>query len=206
MAQQTEPGHIRHGVHAIDAGQLGSNGIQLLHRLHRDVQVRRLHHAFFLGCGQHAHPKGLGEVQPVTGNCRGIGFEVCEWNAPCNSQSKDGLRAVDAVSAGQRNARLRTDGTSAIHHGTGRAFRNLAQRPPEDGNGHEWGAAHGVDVTDGIRGGDAPKRPRVVDNGHEEIRGGNDAGAVAQIHHRRVVLGVVADDQVFEHLRSVHAG
>jgi hypothetical protein len=57
-------------------------------------------------------------------------------------------------------------------------------------------AAHGVDVADGVGGGNAPEVVGVIDDGHEEVGGGDHAALVVQRIDRRVVTRGVAHPQL----------
>ena len=69
--------------------------------------------------------------------------------------------------------------------------RQRQDRPP----------AHGVDVADRVGGGDAAEVERVVDDGHEEVGGGDQRLLVVELVDRGVVGGLDADQQL---LRDRH--
>ena len=66
-------------------------------------------------------------------------------------------------------------------------------RPPDEVDRDDRGAAHGVDVRQRIRGGDAPEVVRVVDDRGEEIRGRQDG--LAADTDRCGVITVVEPDE-----------
>src|SRR5690606_23814283 len=110
-------------------------------------------------------------------------------------QSEDGLGSVDGVTAGQGNAGGVADRPAAAHDLPGHFRRQHVDRPAEDGDGHQRIAAHGVDVTDGIGGGNAAEVEGVVDNRHEEVGSGYHAPFFIQGINRRIVAGGVAYPQ-----------
>jgi hypothetical protein len=110
-------------------------------------------------------------------------------------QAVDRLHRIDRVAAGDRDARL------AAHRGA--AFQDLAdglQRQHVDRHAHQrqrhdGRAAHGVDVADGVGGGDAAEVERVVDDGHEEVGGGDQRLLVVEPVDGGVVGGLDAHQQ-----------
>ena len=85
--------------------------------------------------------------------------------------------------------------TAAVDHLLGHFGGQGIDGPAEDGDGDDGLAAHGVDIADGVGGGDAAKGEGVIDDGHEEVGGGDNALTVADIDHGRVILAAVANDQ-----------
>jgi hypothetical protein len=69
--------------------------------------------------------------------------------------------------------------------------RHAHQRQRHDGR-----AAHGIDVADGVGGGDAAEVERVVDDGHEEVGGGDQRLLVVELVDRGVVGGLDAHQQL----------
>ncbi|MND53355.1 hypothetical protein D3C80_443900 [compost metagenome] len=84
---------------------------------------------------------------------------------------------------------------TTVDHLLGHFRRQRIDGPAEDGDGDDGLATHGVDIADGVGGGDAAKGEGVIDDGHEEVGGGDDALTVADVHHGGVILAAVADDQ-----------
>ena len=65
-----------------------------------------------------------------------------------------------------------------------------------DGDGHHGRSAHGVDVAECIGCSDASKGEWVVNDGHEEVGGADNAGSVTEIHDRGIVAAFVADPEL----------
>jgi GNAT superfamily N-acetyltransferase len=113
-----------------------------------------------------------------------------------DGQAEDRLGGVDGVAAGQRDAGFGAHGAAAANHFAGHFRRQHVDRPAEDGDGHQRVAAHGVDVADGVGGGDAAEVEGIVDDGHEEVGGRDHAAFVVQGVHGGVVARGVADPQL----------
>ena len=106
-----------------------------------------------------------------------------------------GSGGIDTVATGERDARLVTHLTTAVDHLLGHFRCEYVDGPAEDGDGDDGFAAHGVDVADGVGGGDATEGEGIVDDGHEEVGGGDDALTVADVDHGGVIFAAVADHQ-----------
>src|SRR5690606_5953727 len=145
--------------------------------------------------GEYADAERLGEIEPATGARAVVLLEVFARDLPGNGEAEDRLRRIDAVAARKGDAGIRAGHAPALHHLPGHFRRQYFHRPAENGDGHDGPAAHGVDVADGIGGGDAAEVERIVRNGHEEVGGAEDDLAVADVVGGGVVLAAVADQQ-----------
>ena len=202
VPHQPKTRHVRHRMDARHGRKLGANGVQGLHAAHGGIKVILVHFAPLLGCGDHPHPQRLGQEQHVAWMGCGILLQMFHRHAPSHGQPKNRFRTIDAVPPSQGDASLFANASAALQDLTRDLLIQLVDGPSEDGDGHKRRAPHGVDVADRVRRGDASKRVWVVDNGHEKVRRAHNRRAVAQIHHRRIVLGVVPDQQ----LRIMGAG
>ena len=103
----------------------------------------------------------------------------------------------DAGSAANRGATLQdaADGRSRQH-----IDRHAHQRQRQDRP-----AAHGVHVRDGVGGSNAAKVERVVDDGHEEIGGGDQRLLVIKSVDRRIVRGLDTHQQFRGNGHGAHA-
>jgi len=63
----------------------------------------------------------------------------------------------------------------------------------------KWARAHGVDVGERIRGGNAAKVIRIIDDGREKVRRGHQRLLGVQPVHGRVVAGFGAHEQLGRH-------
>ncbi len=99
------------------------------------------------------------------------------------------------MATGQRDPRLLAGETAAVDHLLRHLRRQLGDRPAENGDRHDRFAAHGVHVADGVGSRNAAEIEWIVDDRHEEVGGADDADAVANVVHRRIVAGFIADQQ-----------
>ena len=74
--------------------------------------------------------------------------------------------------------------------------RQLVERHADHRQREDRPAAHGIDVGNRVGRGDAAEIERIVDDGREEIGGGDDGLLVVELVHRRVVAGFDADQQI----------
>ena len=106
------------------------------------------------------------------------------------------------MTAGDGDAGLGADVSGALEHLAQALEAQLLDRPGDEAQRAYRLCAHGVDVAQGIGGGDAAIVERVVDDGREDIDGLDQRQIVAQAEHRRVVGASVADQQAwFGHIR-----
>ncbi|CCK02251.1 GCN5-related N-acetyltransferase [Cronobacter sakazakii 701] len=196
VPQQPEAGDIRHRPHAVDLCEISARFIHGAHHFCRKILMFRAQQRFFLSGGQHADTQRLGEKEFATRLGGAVFLHALGWHHAGDGETENRLRRVDGVAARQRDARLLTRKAPAFHDLARDFRRERVNRPAEDRNRHDRFAAHRVDVADGVGRSDTAKIERVVHDGHEEIRGADNARAVAEIVHRRVVARFVADKQV----------
>ncbi len=98
--------------------------------------------------------------------------------------------------AGDRDARLRADGGTALQNRAHRFHWQLVQRHSQNGQRHDGLATHGINVRQGVGCGDATEIARVIHNRHEEVGGGDDAVMVVDLPDGRVVTGFRADKKL----------
>ena len=102
------------------------------------------------------------------------------------------------MTACDRNAGAGADLRAALENGADGLDRQLADRHAQDRQGHDRRSAHGIDVGNGVGRGDAPEIVGIVDHGHEEIGGGDDAGPLVDLVDGSVVAGLGADQEPME--------
>ena len=145
--------------------------------------------------GQDADAQRLGQKQQIAVAGGIVALEIGQLHQAVDGEAKDGLGRVDTVAAGQGDAGLPTGLSASVDHGLRDFSAELVDGPAEDGDGHQRRAAHGVDIADGIGGGDPAKREGIIDDGHEKIGGRDQAAAIAQIDHRGIILALMADQK-----------
>ena len=121
-------------------------------------------------------------------------------------QAINRLDRVDGVAAGNRDARRLTHAVAACQYPANGGGAQHIDRHAHQSQRQDGFAAHGVDIRDGVGGGDAAKVERVVDDGHEEIGGGNQRLLVIQLVNRRVIGGVNAHHELWRHGKAGHGG
>ncbi|MNN28846.1 hypothetical protein D3C81_1424290 [compost metagenome] len=113
-----------------------------------------------------------------------------------DGQAKDRFWRVDGVPTCQRDTRRVTHRTTAAYHFPGNFRRQHVHRPAQNRNRHQWVTAHGVDVADGIGGGNSAEIEGIVDDRHEKIRGRDHAAFLIDRIHRRVIARGIADPKL----------
>lgn len=169
---------IGHGVHIRQGGKVAAGSVEADHTI--SCQGGMLTEQFFvlLGGGEHAYPQGFGQEKKVSRAGPAIGLEAGNRNSASDGQAEYGLRAVDTVAACEGNASLGAGITPSLYHFAGDLCRQGVDWPAKDGNGHQGGAAHGVDVADCVDSSNAAKIEGVIDNGHEKICSADDGTAI----------------------------
>ncbi|CCK14061.1 GCN5-related N-acetyltransferase [Cronobacter universalis NCTC 9529] len=196
VAQQPEASHVSHRPHAVDLCEISARFIHGAHDFCRQPLMLRAQQRFFLSGSQHADTQRFGEKEFAARLGGTVFLHAFGRHDAGDRQAENRLRRVDGMAARERNARLLTRKAAAFHHLARDFRRERVNRPAEDRNRHDRFAAHRVDVADGVGRSDSAKIERVVHDRHEEVRGADNARAVAEIVHRRVVARFVADKQV----------
>jgi len=111
-------------------------------------------------------------------------------------QAMDRFQRVDGVPARRRNARRGAHRLAAGDDALDHLDRQLVQQRAHQRQRKDGLAAHGVHIRDGVGRGNAAEVERIIDDGREEIGGGDDGLLVVQAIHRRVVAGFGTHQQV----------
>ena len=74
--------------------------------------------------------------------------------------------------------------------------------PSQQVDGHEWLAAHGINIAQGIGGRDGAKVVGIINNRREEIGSGNDRALLIDLVNSRIIWLRQAD----QNLRKVRLG
>jgi hypothetical protein len=167
--------------------------VHIQSRASPDVLLAQL--GLLLGGSENADAQRFGQVQLAADRGSVVALHVSLVHHTGHGQAEDRLRCIDRVSTGQRYARGIAHRTAATNHLAGDLRCKHVDRPAENGDGHQRLAAHGVDVADGVGGGDAAEVEGVIDDGHEEIGRGNHAALCIERIDRSVVARGIADPQ-----------
>lgn len=109
-------------------------------------------------------------------------------------QAVNGLDGIDGVSTRDRDAGFGAQGFAAIENTTDRIDGQSVDRHADYRQREQGCAAHGVHVRQRVGRGDGSEVERIIDDGHEKIRGRDDRLAVIDAVDRRVV-GCLDTDQ-----------
>ena len=192
-------------MHAVQRRQLRAGGVELGGDANHLGVARRVEFFFFQRRRQDAHAQRFAQNQAVAHARIGIALDALGVHQTQGDQTINGLHRVDGVAPGNRNAR-RAANRSAT-------FQNLANGlggQHIDGHAHQrqrhdGRAAHGVDVGDGVGGGNAAKVKRIVHDGHEEVGSGNQRLLVVEFVDGCVVRRLNAHHQFLGNGHGRHA-
>jgi hypothetical protein len=205
MAEQAEAGHVGHGVHALELGELGADRVRLGGRGDERRIALRVQLLLLERGAQHAHAKRLGQDQHVARARRTVPEHPIGVDQAHHRQAVDRLQAVDRVAAGDRHARCGAGRLAALEDLADRLHRQLADRHADDRQRHDRPPAHGPHIGQGVGRGDPAEVERVVDHRHEEVGGGDQRLLLVQLPDRRVVGGLGPHQQVREGAGRRHA-
>ncbi|MNV20480.1 hypothetical protein D3C71_1113810 [compost metagenome] len=195
MPEQAETGDVGHRGHAIELAETATGLVQGAHPVPGQADVGMAQLALFLGRRKDADAQGLGEIEQATGGGGVVALHVALFHQAGDGQAKDRLGCVDGVSACQRDTRCVAHRTATADHFPGDFRRQHVHRPAQDRNRHQGIAAHGVDVADGIGGGNSAEIEGIVDDRHEKVGGRDHTAFFIDGIHRRVVTRGVADPE-----------
>ncbi len=143
-------------------------------------------------------PSALVRISASPGRASELRRMSAFFAVPDHGEAIDRLGTIDRMAAGDRDAGLRGDARATLQDLAHHLGGDLAERHAEDRQRHHRPAAHGIDVGNGVGGGDAAEFERVVDHRHEEVGGGDQAVLAVEIPHRGVVAGLGADQKLGE--------
>ncbi|MNE31530.1 hypothetical protein D3C80_1251020 [compost metagenome] len=193
MAEQAEAGHVGHGLDPVQLAETAARLVQRAHQVARHMLVRRAQQALLLGGGEDADAQWLGQVQLAAFAGGVVTLHEALFHQACDSQAENRLRRIDRMPTGQRNTRRIAHRAAATNHFTGHFRRQHVDRPTQDRDRHQWVAAHGVDVADGVGGGNTAEIERIVDDRHEKVSGGNHAAFFINRIHGCIITRGIAD-------------
>ncbi|MNM35669.1 hypothetical protein D3C81_463690 [compost metagenome] len=195
VAKQAEAGDVGHGLDPGQLAEAAARGVQSAHPVAGQALVLVAQLGLFLGGGKDADAQRFGQVQAAADASGVVAFHVAFLHHAGHGQAEDRLGGIDGVPTGQGNARFGAYRAATTDHFTGHFRGQHVDWPAENGDGHQRVAAHGVDVADGVGGGDAAEVVRVIDDRHEEVGGRDHAALVVQRVHCCIVARGIADPQ-----------
>ena len=204
MAQKAKAGDVGHGVDALHAAQGLAHKVQLGRGGDQGVIAGGGNLLLLEGGAQDADPKGLGQDQYVPGPGPGILQHPVGMDQTQGHQAIDRFDTVYGMSPGYRNARRGADRGAPRQDLANGVRRQLVDGHADNGQGHDRGSAHGVDVRQGVGRRDPAKVEGVIHYGHEEVGGRHQGLGVVQPPDRRVIRAFGPHQQVGEAGRRRH--
>ncbi len=123
------------------------------------------------GKGDDSRTERLGQDEDVAGAGLVVGDEPRGVDQAGDGEAELDLLVLDAVAAEQNRAGFGQGVDAALHHLVQDAVREAVDGEGDDGQGGQRAAAHGIDVGDGVGGGDAAEEIGVVDDWGEDVDG-----------------------------------
>lgn len=132
------------------------------------------------GGGDNTGPESLGQHEAVAGTSVGIGTETGGVDEPGDRVAEfDGI-VGDRMATEEGAFGFLHLGSAAGEDGAQR-FDIVFCRVAEDREGSDWFAAHGVDIAEGVGGGDGAEIKRIVDDGSEEVESLHEGAVVREL-------------------------
>ena len=205
MARQAEAGDISQRMHARQCGQLRAGRVELGgggdHL--RIAGIAEL--ALFQCRGHHAHTQRLAQHQHVAWLCVGVALDVLGMHQPQRHQAVDGLDRIDGVATGNRDAGRAAYRRAAFEDAPDGLRRQHVDRHANQRQRKDRSAAHRIHIADRVGRGDAAEVVRVVDDGHEEVGGGNQRLLVVELVDRGIVGSLDAHQQFLGNWHGRHS-
>ncbi|SJM32708.1 hypothetical protein BQ8482_310029 [Mesorhizobium delmotii] len=196
MSEQAETGHVGHRMDTLILRELRSDPVEQGGRGdHLDIGAGR-ERLLLDGGAVDADAECLRQDQGVSRPRARIAPDVIGPACTDHGKTIDRLRRVDRVAPGDRDSGGGANCPSALQNVSDHMRRHLVERHTENGQRHDWPAAHRIDVGDRVGRGDPAEIIRIVNHGHEKIGGGDDTGVVVKLPHSGVVAGLGADKKL----------
>ncbi len=195
VTHQAKAGDIGTGVDAYAGHDLRGGAVQGGHGGHRPLQHLFGGLALLAGGGDDAGAQGLGQHQHVAGTGPGVGHLLAGLHQPHHGKSVFGLWVIHRVPAHNEASCLGGLGVPAPQH---LRQHRLVQRGREthDVQGQQGLAPHGVDVAQGVGGGNGAELDGVVGNGREKVHSEDQRRLVVQAIDGGIVPGLNAHQEV----------
>ncbi len=186
VAEEAEAGYVGTGAGAGFEHTFAGNVIEPEHGVLGGLRVFGAGDAAFDGGGDDAGAQRFGEDERVAGERAGVGEDARGVDRAGDGVAELDVFFVDGVAADQ--------GAAGFVDFFGAAAENLFEDGEvagsgvgEDGEGGERARAHGVDVAQGVGGGDGAEGVGIVDDGGEEVDGLHEGTLRRELVHARIV-------------------
>ena len=192
MAEEAEAGYIGAAVNGEGGHGAGGVAVEREHGGEGGGDVIGVCEAAFEGGGDEAGAEGFGEDEGIAGAGVGIGADAGGVDG-----AGDGVTELDRVVGDGMAAE---EGAASFVQFVGAAGEDgledlevILGGIAEDGEGGEGFATHGIDVGEGVGGGDGAELEGVIDDGGEEVDGLNEGAVGRQLENTRIIGGIKAD-------------
>jgi len=196
VAEEAEAGDVGAGASSDDTHGGGSAAIQGDHGVNGGAGVVGICVAVLDGGADDTGAKRLGEHQQITDGGAGVGEDAVGMDATGDSEAELGLGIINGVAADDGDAGRFADGVTAAEDvGEDRERQGITREAGEVEGGEGIGA-HGVDVAEGVGGGDAAEVEGIVDDGGEEVGGHDQSHVSVDAVHGGIVTTDGPDEDV----------
>ena len=196
VAEEAEARHIRCGVDLILPRDLCRRFVQRRHGADGGFHLFRRGFAHTVGRADEPDAQRLGQDKPIAGAAGVVGGQAVRVHKTRHREAVFDAGVRDGVSAREDAPRF--------GHLFGTAAQDLAQdvqvhalREADQIQGRLHLAAHRIDIAEGVGCGDLPKGIGVIDHGRKKIHRLHQCKVIGDAVDRRVVLAVIADQQVW---------
>ncbi len=196
VAGEAEPGDVGAGVRVELQHRLAGDPVERRHPGDRAPEELFGDQATPVSGDDDAGADGLREDQMVSGPCSGVRHDPLRVDDAGDRQAVLELVVTHRVAAHERRPRLLDLTESAVQDPAERALVDAARREVAEVHGGQRPAAHGVDVGEGVGGGDLAVEIRIVHDRRDVVDGLHEGEVVRQTIDSGVVAGLEADEQV----------
>lgn len=196
VAEEAEAGDVGAGADEALLPDGGAGGVEGGHELGGGVGEGVGGEAAFDGGGDDAGADRFGEVEEVARFGTGVGDDVVGVDESGDGEAVEGLGVLDGVAAGEDAASLGDLVGTAAEDGVDDLGWEDVGGDADDVHGGDGASAHGVDVGEGIGGGDLAVEIGVVHDGGEKIEGLDEGALVIEAIDGGVVGGGGTDEEI----------
>ena len=195
MAEKAEAGHIRSGMDAVFAADLCRRFVQSGHGADGGFHLLRGGFAHTVCRAQQPHTQSLGQYQLVARHTGVVRIHPLRVNKAGHGKAV----FYPAV----RNGMPACKTAAGFRHLFGTTAQNFAQhiqvhilRETDQIQGSLYLAAHGIDITQGVRGCNLPKGIGVIHHRREKIHGLHQRNVICNAVDCGIIPAVVADQKI----------
>lgn len=180
VAEKAEAGHVGAGVDAHLRHDLGRRLVQGRHDRHRLRGGVAVYQALVDPCGDDPHAQRLGEQQPIPGPRSRLGHDAIGVHQADGAEAVLRLVVIDGVAAQDADPGLGRLVAAPAQDLSQQTKGEAPYGEADDVQSEQGASALGVDIAEGVGGGDGPEAIGVVDDRRDEVRGGDEGGAVGK--------------------------